>query len=367
MPISSRPSSPGRRRFLQAVPALTFAAAPGFVDGFANRFADGPLHLPAGSITDVPHVRAGNFTHPSRPTGCTVLIFDGGAVVGVDVRGSAPGTRETDLLNPINTVQQANAILLSGGSAFGLDAASGVMRFLDEHNIGFPVGNLHVPIVPAAVLYDLSVGDGRIRPNADSGYQACQSATNAPLALGNVGAGAGATVGKIFGISSAMKGGLGSASLKVPGTDLVVGAVAAVNAVGDIYDSQTGRLLAGARTPDGKALRNSMTQILNGATIKSLFGANSTISIVATNAALTKTEATKMAQMAHDGYARSINPVHTAYDGDTIFAAATGTSTVKVDTLTIGALGAECIARAIKSGVLNAQSISGYPSASDLR
>ncbi len=329
-------------------------------------FADSTVQLPTGSITDVPHVRAGNFTHRSRPTGCTVLVFDGGAVAGVDVRGSAPGTRETDLLNPINTVQQVNAIVLSGGSAFGLDAASGVMRFLDEHGIGFPIGNLHVPIVSAAVLYDLPVGDGRIRPNADSGYQACQAATNTPLALGNVGAGAGATVGKIFGMSSAMKGGLGSASLKVHGTDLVVGAVAAVNAVGDVYDYQTGRLLAGARTPDGKSLRNSMKQILNGATINPPFGANSTIAIVATNATLTKIEATKMAQMAHDGFARSINPVHSAYDGDTIFAAATGVSTVKVDTLTIGALGAECIARAVKSAVLNARSIPGYPSASDL-
>ncbi len=228
-------------------------------------------HRPA-AITDVGGIRVGHFTDSRRPTGCTVLIFDSGAVAGVDVRGSAPGTRETDLLNPINSVQQVNAILLSGGSAFGLDAASGVMRFLDEHGMGFHAGPFVVPIVPAAILFDLSVGDPKIRPDAHSGYQACTAASNAQVPEGNVGAGAGATVGKFFGIQSAMKSGLGTASIRVGETGLMVGAIVAVNAMGDVIDRETGKIIAGARTPDGKGFRNTMAEIMKGALIRTPCG-----------------------------------------------------------------------------------------------
>ena len=219
-------------------------------------------------------IRVGHFTDTRRPTGCTVVIFDKPAVAGVDVRGSAPGTRETDLLNPINTVQHVNAILLSGGSAFGLDAASGVMRYLDERGLGFRVGSIVVPIVPAAILFDLSLGDPKIRPNAESGYVACQSASDVNVPEGNVGAGAGATVGKLFGMHSAMKGGIGTASVKIRETGLVVGAIVAVNAVGDVFDSKTGKILAGARAPEGNGFLNSMAQILSGERAKTRTGEN---------------------------------------------------------------------------------------------
>lgn len=326
------------------------------------------MHAPAaaGSITDVGGIRVGHFTDTRRPTGCTVLLFERGAVAGVDVRGSAPGTRETDLLNPINTVQQVNAILLTGGSAFGLDAASGVMRYLADHGMGFHFGSSVVPIVPAAVLFDLNVGDPKIRPDAHSGYAACEAASSSNVPEGNAGAGAGATVGKLFGFGSAMKGGIGTASISAGDTGLIVAAIAAVNAVGDVLDYKTGKILAGARTPDGASFRNSMAEILNGATIKPRSGTNSTIGVVATNAHLTKTEATKMAQMAHDGLARSINPVHTMVDGDTIFAAATATSQVTADLTTIGSIAAEAMARAVNRAVLMAVGIAGYPAHRDM-
>ncbi len=303
-----------------------FALAPAAV--FALNAKTFQSEEPSGSITDIGDIRVGHFTDNRRPTGCTVLIFEHGAVAGVDVRGSAPGTRETDLLNPTNTVQQINAIVLSGGSAFGLDTASGVMRYLDGHGMGFHMGSIVVPIVPAAILFDLNLGDPKIRPDARAGYAACEAASNSNVAEGNVGAGAGATVGKLFGLRYAMKSGLGTASANIGDSGLIVGAIVAVNAVGDVIDHETGKILAGARTPDGTALLGSMAQILAGATMHPRAGTNTTIGVVATNARLTKTEATKIAQMAHDGLARTINPVHTAFDGDTIFAAATGTSRV---------------------------------------
>ena len=318
-----------------------------------------------GTLTDVPGVRVGHFTSERRPTGCTVMLFDNGAVGGVDVRGSAPGTRETDLLHPLNTVQTVNAFVLSGGSAFGLDAASGVMRFLDERQIGYRVGPLVVPIVPAAIIFDLNVGDGKIRPDAEAGYEACKAASAKPVTQGNVGAGAGATVGKFFGFQSAMKGGLGSASMRVPGTDLVVGAIAAVNAAGDVIEHHTGTILAGSRSDDGKSFRNTMTSMSHGQLVKAQRGANSTVAVVATNARLTKVEANKMAQMAHDGFARAINPVHTAVDGDTIFAAATGRSKTEVNLIALGSIGAECMALAIQNAVKFAASIPGYPAHRD--
>jgi L-aminopeptidase/D-esterase-like protein len=320
-----------------------------------------------GRITDVGGLRVGHFTDSRRPTGCTVVLFDHGAVAGVDVRGSAPGTRETDLLNPINTVEQVNGILLTGGSAFGLDAATGVMRYLEAHGMGFHMGSIVVPIVPAAVIYDLNVGsDPKIRPDANAGYSACENASSTDVTEGNAGAGAGATVGKMFGLKYAMKGGVGTASTRVGNSDLVVGAIVAVNAVGDVIDHKTGKIIAGARTSGGDAFRDTMAQIMAGATIHARQGANSTIGIVAMNAKLTKTQATKIAQMAHDGFARSINPVHSMMDGDTIFAAATGTSTTTADLTTMGAVAAEVMAQAVNQAVLTATSIPHYPAYRDI-
>lgn len=320
----------------------------------------------AGSITDVQGVKVGHFTESRRPTGCTVLLFENGATAGVDVRGSAPGTRETDLLNPINTVQQVQAILLAGGSAFGLDAASGVVRFLEEHRLGYAVGDVLVPIVPAAILYDLEIGDAKIRPTAESGYKACQAATSQRVAEGNVGAGAGAAIGKMFGMKQAMKSGLGSASIRVGDTGIVVGAIVAVNAVGDVLDPQTGKIIAGARTADGSGFMDSMARIREGYSVRA-GGANTTIGVVATNVALDKAQATKVAQMAHDGLARTIYPVHTPSDGDTIFAVATGAMASRANHGAIGALAADVMARAVLRAVINAHGIAGLPSYSDLR
>jgi len=319
-----------------------------------------------GSITDVGGIRVGHSTDTRRPTGCTVVIFDRPAVAGVDVRGPAPGTRETDLLNPIDTVQEVNAILLSGGSAFGLDAASGVMRYLEEHRLGFRRGPIVVPIVPAAILFDLKIGDPKIRPDAQSGYAACQSASNANILEGNVGAGAGATVGKLFGMHSAMKSGIGTASLKIGETGLVVGAIVAVNAVGDVLDPKTGNILAGARTREANGFRNSMAQIIAGHREEARSGDNSIIGVVATNATLNKGQATRMARMAHDGVARTVNPAHTDFDGDTLFAASTGMSHKEADLTTIGSASAEVVARAVVRAVFAASGIPGYPSHRDL-
>jgi L-aminopeptidase/D-esterase-like protein len=320
---------------------------------------------PRGSITDVGGIRVGHFTDTRRPTGCTVVIFDKPAVAGVDVRGAAPGTRETDLLNPINTVQHVNAILLSGGSAFGLDAASGVMRYLEERGLGFRMGPIVVPIVPAAILFDLNIGDSKIRPNAESGYAACQNASDANVPEGNVGAGSGATVGKLFGMQSAMKGGIGTASLKIGKSGLIVGAIVAVNSVGDVLDHKSGKILAGSRASDGN-FRNCMTQIISGSKQEARAGENSSIGVVATNAALNKVQVTRMAQMAHDGLARTINPVHTDLDGDTIFAASTGASQIQADVTTIGSVAAEAVSRAVLRAVFAATGIAGYPAHRDL-
>jgi len=320
-----------------------------------------------GGITDVAGIKVGHFTESRRPTGCTVLLFENGATAGVDVRGAAPGTRETDLLNPVNTVQKVQAILLSGGSAFGLDAASGVVRYLEEHGLGFRVGSNVVPIVPAAILYDLAVGDSKIRPNAESGYKACQTAKTGKLEEGNVGAGTGATVGKMFGGKQAMKSGLGTASVHVGGTGIVVGAIVAVNAVGDVYDPNTAKIIAGARTPDGSGFLDSMRQIREGRLAEVPAGAHTTIGVVATNAAFDKAQITKIAQMAHDGLARCINPVHTPNDGDTIFAVATGANSVHADYGAIGAVAAEVMALAIVRAVMNARGLPGLPSYSDVR
>ncbi len=326
-----------------------------------------PKRMPSGSLTDVPGIQVGHFTHDKRPTGCTVILTGEGAVAGVDVRGGGPGTRETDLLRPEMSVKQVHAVVLSGGSAYGLAAADGVMRYLEEKGIGYRVGPAVVPIVPAAILFDLRVGDPSIRPDASSGRQAAQAATSDPVAQGNVGAGAGATVGKLFGPGRAMKGGLGSASIELPG-GLVVGALAVVNAVGDVVDPDTGALLAGARTADGKALANSMEQIRNGHGFSEPAEAqNTTIGVVAANVTWTQSQATKVAQMAHDGLARAIRPVHMPFDGDTVFALGAGGRRIDRQALGyVGAVAADVMAQAVVSAIVHASGIAGYPAYSDL-
>ncbi|MCL4701783.1 MAG: P1 family peptidase [Burkholderiaceae bacterium] len=305
----------------------------------------------SGSIASVRGIRVGHHTDRRRATGCTVIIADAGATAGVDVRGAAPGTRETDLLAPCNLVDRVHAIMLAGGSAFGLDAASGAMRYLEERGIGIDVGVAKVPIVPAAVLFDLDSGDPRIRPDADAGYQACVAASANPPAEGSVGAGAGATVGKLFGRQRAMKGGLGSAALTVDG--LTVGAIVAVNAVGDVTDPATGRVLAGARSADGDSLLDTRAALLAGELpVAPLEGTATTIGCVATDAVLTKAQAQRIARQAHDGLARTINPVHTSYDGDTLFALGTGAAERPGNLLLLGVLAAEVVAIAVQRAVM---------------
>lgn len=324
----------------------------------------------ADSIVDVAGLAVGHFTDARRPTGCTVVLVPEGAVCGVDVRGAAPGTRETELLSPLNAVEQVHAVLLAGGSAFGLDAAGGVMRWLEERGIGVAVGPARVPIVPAAILFDLWLGDARIRPDAAAGYAACDAATRETPAQGNVGAGAGASVGKLFGIERAMRGGIGSAAVTVAG--ITVGALVAVNALGDVVDPAHGRPVAGARSADGTRLFGTMDALLRGE-LPAPFqpGQATTIGVIATDARLSKAQANKVAQMAHDGLARSINPVHTMGDGDTLFALATGASGREANVTLIGALAAEVTARAVLRAVhaatgLNQPGLPRLPSVSDL-
>lgn len=321
------------------------------------------------TLTAVEGIKVGHFTLSERPTGCTAILLKDGTTGGVDVRGGAPGTRETDLLNPVNNVQIVNAISLSGGSAFGLAAADGVMKWLDERGIGYPVGaGGVVPIVPSAILFDLGFGGKpKIRPGAECGYNAAAAASEAPVQEGNVGAGAGATVGKSGGRGEGggpMKAGIGSAAIKMP-NGLVVAAIVAVNAVGDIIDPWTGQVVAGARGADGK-LADARKLLRGGGGREGRSGENTTIGIVATNAKLTKVQAQKMAQMAHDGYARAISPVHTPGDGDTIFSVGTGTWDGQVNYGQIGSLAAEAMADAIVRAATEATSSNGLPAARDL-
>ncbi len=321
------------------------------------------------SITDVPGIEIGHAQDEDALTGCTVILCRKGAVSGVDQRGGAPGTRETDLLNPVNMVSEVHAVLLSGGSAFGLDAATGVMRYLEEQKIGFNVGVAHVPIVPAVVLFDLAIGSADIRPDAEMGYKAASAASAENKDVGNVGAGMGATVGKILGAQNAMKAGLGTASIDIGG-GVIVGAIVAVNAFGDVISPQTGAILAGARSAQvgpikigeegGFADTLDVLKTLTGRTVMKLATrGNTVIGAIATNAKLTKAEATKVAQMAQDGLARTIRPAHTMLDGDTIFALSTGNK--KADVSTIGAFAAEAMAQAILQGTQEAESAGGIP------
>jgi len=325
------------------------------------------------SITDVPGIRVGHAQDDEALTGCTVILCEKGAVGGVDQRGGAPGTRETDLLKPVNAVQKVHAVLLAGGSAFGLEAASGVMRYLEEKGIGFNTGVARVPIVPAAILYDLAIGRADIRPDLEMGYRAAASASAEAPAEGNAGAGMGATVGKIFGMAGAMKSGLGTASMEIGG-GIIVGAIVAVNAFGDVIDPQTGKILAGARsTKLGPVQLGSadyfadtlavMKTLAGRAILKLAMSRNTVIGVVATNARFTKSEATKMAQMAQDGLARAIRPAHTMLDGDIIFALATGQK--KADVSIVGAYAAEVLAQAIVRAVNMAKPAGGLPAASE--
>jgi L-aminopeptidase/D-esterase-like protein len=329
---------------------------------------------PTKGLTAVSGLKVGHHTLSERPTGCTVVLAEAGAVGGVDVRGGAPGTRETDLLAPVNHVQKVHAIVLSGGSAYGLDAAGGVMRYLEEKDIGYDVRIAKVPIVPAAILFDLGVGGKpKVHPGADCGYAAAAAASDGPVVEGSIGAGAGATVGKTGGPGRSMKAGIGTAAIVLP-DGLVVAALVAVNAVGDIIDPATGRVVAGVRTPDGKGFTDARTLVRSGALgrrdpdadRRPRPGENTTIGVVATNATLTKVEATKMAQMAHDGFARAISPVHTPADGDTIFALATGTRPGEANLSLIGALAAEAMADAIVRAATQATGVAGIPAVRDL-
>lgn len=319
------------------------------------------------TLTAVDGLEVGHHTLDTRPTGCTVILARAGAVGGVDVRGGAPGTVETDLFSPLNLVDRVHAIVLSGGSAFGLDTASGVRRYLDERKIGFDTGVVRVPIVAGAILFDLGVGDPAIRPDAACGYKAAATASSDPVAEGSVGAGAGATVGKWRGREHAMKGGLGSAAIVLP-DGVVVAALVAVNAFGDVVDPASGQLVAGARSDDGRAMADVRRGLRQEAgRVPQRPGQNTTIAVVATNAVLTKAQAAKVAQMAHDGMARAIVPSHTPLDGDTVFALATGTRTGEANLLVIGATAADALTAAILRAVETAAPLAGYPTARDLR
>ncbi len=312
--------------------------------------------LSHSAITDVAGIEAGHFTDPRRPTGCSVVIAREGAVGGVDVRGAAPGTRETDLLAPGNLVDKVHAIVLAGGSAWGLEAATGAVRWLEEQGVGFDVGVGRLPLVPAAVLFDLHVGDMKVRPDAAAGYAACAAASHAAPAEGNVGAGAGAAVGKAFGMQHAMKGGIGTASVTVQ--DVTVGALIACNALGDVVDPDTGLPLAGARAESDQSLRDTRRALLRGEPPHPLLaGTNTTIGVIATDAPLTKVQAQRLAVAGHDGLARSINPVHTMSDGDTLFTLATGLAAHSPGMLVLAAMAAEAVAQATVRAVQAARSI----------
>ncbi len=314
-------------------------------------------------FNEIQGIKIGNAQNLNGPTGCTVVICEDGASAGVDVRGGAPGTRETDLLNPVNLVDKIHAVTLAGGSAFGLDAASGVMQYLEEKNIGFDVGVTKVPIVCSAVLFDLAIGDHRIRPNKEMGYEACKNAEFNECMEGNVGAGTGATVGKILGPESSMKGGLGCYALQVG--ELQVGAVIAVNCLGDVVDPGTGKIIAGALGKDKKTFLNTeKVMISQYDEKKNLFSGNTTIGVVVTNGKFTKSEMNKVASMAHNGYGRAMRPAHSMFDGDTIFTMATGK--VEADINVVGLLAARVVEQAVIRAVKNAEGVFGYKAYRDI-
>lgn len=347
---------PSRRRVLQLAGGLL--AAP----------SESPLEATVNStLTAVPGIQVGHWTHESGSTGCTAVLVEDGAVAGVDVRGGGPGTRETDLLRPEMAVDTIHAVVLSGGSAYGLAAADGVMRYLESREVGLRVRAAIVPIVPAAILFDLGLGDPRVRPDARAGFLAAEAASRGPVQMGSVGAGAGATVGKMLGAGRGMRGGLGSAAIALE-NGLVVGALAAVNALGDVVDPDTGSIVAGARSESGDGFADTMSILRSGWRLGTTETTeNTTLGVVATNLKWSKAQATKVAQMAHDGLALSIRPAHMPFDGDTVFSL--GTGGLPADEYLIGAVGAlaaDTMARAVVAAVQNATSGFGRPAASDL-
>jgi L-aminopeptidase/D-esterase-like protein len=329
-----------------------------------------PSIAAGGALTDVPGIRVGHFTDARRPTGCTAILFESAYAAGVDYDGSAPGESQVAMLQPVSPVDRIHALYLTGGGIFAIPAYAGVLKFLEERKVGFDWGtpDLRIPIVVTAVIDDLAVGDPRIRPDAEAAYKACAEATTGPVAEGNVGAGAGATVGKMHrgrGFSG-MKGGLGTASLKVG--DVVIGALAVVNAAGDVLDWKTGRIAAGARRPDGsmadsvEVMREVLTEKRPGPALEDHALRSTTLAVVATNVAQTKTALTKLAMMANCGAARAIRPYHTTGDGDQLFAISTGALTRPDIALTaLGSLAADVIADAILRGVRAASSVEGWP------
>jgi L-aminopeptidase/D-esterase-like protein len=302
--------------------------------------------MPLNSICDVPGIRVGHAHNEIARTGCTVILPERPAVAGVDVRGSAPGTREIELLQPVRLVPAIHGIVLAGGSAFGLDAAGGVLKYLEERGLGFEIGFVKVPLVPAAVIFDLLVGDHLIRPNAEMAYQACQAATTTEARQGLVGAGCGATIGKIRGMGFCLSGGVGTSSWQKG--ELVIGVLVVVNALGDVVDPATGKIVAGARGDHGQWL-NTIEHLKHDSAVSPGPWGNTTLAVVATNAAFNKEGITKIAQMAQDGLAQALRPAHTLYDGDLVFALSVGTE--KADVVAAGAIAAELVAQAIVNAV----------------
>jgi L-aminopeptidase/D-esterase-like protein len=315
------------------------------------------------AITDVPGVLAGQVSDLEAITGCTVLVFPEGAVGGVDVRGAATGTRELETLSALHVASQVHAITLAGGSAFGLDAAGGVMQALEEQGIGFRTRVARVPLVPAAIIFDLGIGAATRRPDVAMGYAACRAAVAGAVQEGNAGAGTGATVGKLFGMAQAMKGGVGTASERLDAA-LWVGALAVCNAFGDVVDTRTGRLLAGTRrAPEDWVLVDTAAQLRQGVQPRSVAGTNTTLGVVATNAGLSKPQAQKLAQLAQHGLVRGLSPAHTRFDGDIVFAVSTGTQTA--DVTRVGLVAAELLATCLGRAVRMAQRLGGVPALAD--
>lgn len=333
------------------------------IDEAVERLEVDKLELKEIKFTDIDGIKVGHAQNIEAATGCTVVICEDGAKAGVDVRGGSPGTRETDLLDSENMVDEIHAVMLAGGSAFGLDAASGAMQYLEEKGIGFDVQVTHVPIVCSAVLFDLTIGDHKIRPDAKMGYEACKNANNLECPNGNIGAGTGATLGKLLGNKTAMKGGLGSYAVQIG--DLKVGAIVAVNCLGDVIDPNIGEIVAGLLNEDKDKLigtENVLAQQYSEK--KNLFSGNTTIGVIVSNGIFSKPEANKLSSMAHNGYGRSIRPAHSIFDGDTIFTMATGK--VEADINVVGFLSAMVMERAVINAVKNTESLHGFKSCKEL-
>ena len=309
-------------------------------------------------LTDIPGIRVGHVSDFEGITGCTVILAEGGAVTGVDIRGSATGSQELDVLSPLHITPHIHGICLAGGSAFGLEAASGVRNYLEANGIGFPFGGARVPIVPAAILFDLGIGKANVRPTKEMGYAAAKAATTEAVAEGSVGAGTGATVGKLRGMSQAMKSGIGSFTVKV-GPKVLVSALVAVNAFGDVIDPKTTKVIAGARkSQESRDFIDSTAAIRTGARLETVAG-NTILGVVATNARLTKAQATTLAGLAQHGMVRTVSPVHTIVDGDLVFAMSVGSETT--DFISLGVAAADALSEAILRSVRNARSLGGVP------